>query len=128
MSDEAPERGTSEGPSATGSSSDEAPERGTSEGPSATGSPSETFIFDGRAVPFMAGQSIGAALVADGVLSWRTTRHDAKPRGLFCGIGICFDCLVIVDGRPNRRACIVTAEAGMTVRSQEGTGRGELSV
>ena len=113
MSDEAPERGTSEGPSATGSSSDEAP---------------ETFVFDGRAVPFMAGQSIAAALVAYGVLSWRTTRHDAKPRGLFCGIGICFDCLVVVDGRPNRRACIVTAEAGMTVRSQEGTGRGELSV
>ena len=118
MSDEAPERGTSEGPSATGSSSDEAPERGTR----------KTFVFDGRAVPFMPGQSIAAALVADGVLSWRTTRRDAKPRGLFCGIGICFDCLVVVDGRPNRRACIVTAEAGMTVRTQEGTGRGELSV
>ena len=117
-----------EGPRATGSSSDEAPERGTSEGSSATGSSSGTFDFDGRAVPFAAGQSIGAALVADGVLSWRTTRHDAKPRGLFCGIGICFDCLVVVDGRPNRRACIVTAEAGMTVRAQEGTGRGELSV
>jgi predicted molibdopterin-dependent oxidoreductase YjgC len=88
----------------------------------------ETFDFDGVPVPYAAGQSIGAALIAAGVLSWRTTREHARPRGIFCGIGICFDCLVVVDGRPNCRACIVTAQAGMTVRSQEGTGRGELSV
>ena len=48
--------------------------------------------------------------------------------GLFCGIGICFDCLVIVDGKPNRRACLELAADGMQVRTQEGTGHGELAV
>jgi hypothetical protein len=89
---------------------------------------SDSFDFDGRAVPFDAGQSIGAALVATGVASWRTTRRGARPRGLFCGIGVCFDCLVTVDDRPNQRACLVPARARLDVRSQEGTGRDELSV
>ena len=89
---------------------------------------SDSFDFDGRAVPFDAGQSIGAALLAAGVASWRTTRRGARPRGLFCGIGVCFDCLVTVEDRPNQRACIVPARASLDVRSQEGTGRGELSV
>jgi hypothetical protein len=88
----------------------------------------DCFDFDGRAIPFDAGQSIGAALVAAGVASWRTTRRGARPRGLFCGIGVCFDCLVTVDGRPNQRACLVPARARLDVRSQEGTGRAELSV
>ena len=89
---------------------------------------SDSFDFDRRPEPFDAGQSIGAALVAAGVASWRTTRRGARPRGLFCGIGVCFDCLVTVDDRPNQRACLVPARARLDVRSQEGTGRDELSV
>lgn len=88
----------------------------------------ETFTFDGRGVPFQEGQSVGAALIASGVRSWRTTRRSERPRGVFCGIGICFDCLVTVDGRPNRRACIVPAASGMRVTSQDGGGRGDLEV
>ncbi|MFV0457587.1 MAG: (2Fe-2S)-binding protein [Actinomycetales bacterium] len=83
---------------------------------------SPEFTFDRQPVPFEEGQSIGAALVASGVTAWRTTRHDSRPRGLFCGIGICFDCLVVVDGRPNERACLTPAAAGMRVQTQEGTG------
>jgi hypothetical protein len=86
------------------------------------------FDFDGGAVPFRAGQSIGAALVAAGIRSWRTTRGRARPRGLFCGIGVCFDCLVIVDGTPNVRACVVPAGAGLQVRTQEGAGRADLAL
>lgn len=88
----------------------------------------DTFDFDARPIPFVAGQSVGAALVAAGVKSWRTTRSAGRPRGVFCGIGICFDCLIIVDGVPNRRACLVLAAPGMVVRSQEGDGRGQLAV
>lgn len=88
----------------------------------------DTFEFDGRAVPFAAGQTVGAALVATGVRSWRRTRLHSRPRGIFCGIGVCFDCLVTIDGRPNQRACIVVADAGMAVHSQEGTGRAALTV
>lgn len=81
-----------------------------------------TFVFDGRDLRFQPGQTVGAALVAAGVRSWRTTRRQGRPRGIFCGIGVCFDCLLTVDGRPNVRACLVTAQEGMDVRSQDGGG------
>lgn len=83
------------------------------------------FDFDETAVSFRPGQTIGAALVAAGTLSWRTTRVAGAPRGLFCGIGICFDCLVTVDGHPNQRACLVLAERGMQVSTQDGVGHVE---
>ncbi|TDD98918.1 (2Fe-2S)-binding protein [Jiangella asiatica] len=89
---------------------------------------SHTFDFDGRAIPFTTGQSVGAALVAAGIRAWRTTRREGRPRGIFCGIGVCFDCLVEVDGVPNQRACLVPAAADMIVRRQEGAGRGHLAV
>jgi predicted molibdopterin-dependent oxidoreductase YjgC len=76
-----------------------------------------TFDFDGRPVPFAPGQTVGAALWAAGVRSWRTTRRQGRPRGLFCGIGVCFDCLVTVDGRVDERACLTPACAGLDVRS-----------
>ncbi len=88
----------------------------------------ETFEFDGTPMPFVAGQSVAAALTSAGIRSWRTTRVLGRPRGLFCGIGVCFDCLVVVDSRPNERACLVLAKPGMSVRSQEGTGHGNLKV
>lgn len=81
-----------------------------------------TFSFDGTAIPFRDGQSVGAALVAEGILSWRTTRVEGRPRGPFCGIGICFDCLVTVDGVPSQRACLVRARDGLDVTTQEGSG------
>ncbi|HEX6355838.1 (2Fe-2S)-binding protein [Actinophytocola sp.] len=83
-----------------------------------------TFSFDGKEIVAAPGQSIGAALIAAGYRSWRTTRHAGAPRGVFCGIGICFDCLVVVNGRPNQRACLTEADAGDEVTPQEGTGHG----
>jgi predicted molibdopterin-dependent oxidoreductase YjgC len=90
--------------------------------------PSPTFCFDDVDISFVPGQSVGAALTAAGIRSWRSTRRTGRPRGLFCGIGICFDCLIVVDGRPNERACLLPAESNMQVRSQEGTGHDELAV
>ncbi|MEO7131951.1 MAG: (2Fe-2S)-binding protein [Dermatophilaceae bacterium] len=81
-----------------------------------------TFELDGRPIGFRPGQTIGGALLAAGTLSWRTTRLGGRPRGLFCGIGVCFDCLVTVDGSPNERACLVLAEDGMSVTTQDGVG------
>ena len=79
-------------------------------------------LFDGRELPMVAGQTVAAVLVAAGIRSWRTTRVDGRPRGLFCGIGVCFDCLVTVNGRPNQRACLVPARPGDVIRTQEGSG------
>ena len=86
-----------------------------------------TFSFAGKEIAAEPGQSVGAALLAAGYRSWRTTRHGGAPRGLFCGIGICFDCLVVVNGRPNQRACLTEARDGDDVEPQEGAGRGHLA-
>ncbi len=82
----------------------------------------DSFTFDGADVPFVPGQSIAAALVQEGRRTTRLTRFADKPRGLFCGIGVCFDCLVTVDGRPNVRACTEPARAGAAVQTQRGVG------
>jgi aerobic-type carbon monoxide dehydrogenase small subunit (CoxS/CutS family) len=82
------------------------------------------FTFDGRPMTARPGQTVGAALLAAGVRSWRTTRFGGKPRGLFCGIGVCFDCLVTVNGEPNLRACLVPVADGDAVVTQAGAGRG----
>ena len=89
--------------------------------------PGAVITFDGQRVPVRPGQSVGAALVSAGIRSWRTTRKNGRPRGLFCGIGICYDCLVMVDGAPNQLACQVQAEAGMAVTTQTGTGHDDLA-
>jgi aerobic-type carbon monoxide dehydrogenase small subunit (CoxS/CutS family) len=81
-----------------------------------------SFRFDDREVPFQPGQTVAAAQINTDILSWRRTRKAARPRGLFCGIGLCFDCLVIIDGTPNQRGCLVPAQDGMSVKTQEGNG------
>lgn len=73
------------------------------------------ITFAGREIPFEPGQSIAAALLAAEIKSWRATRRDAEQRGLFCGIGICFDCLVRVNGAPAQQACLVVARDGDVV-------------
>jgi predicted molibdopterin-dependent oxidoreductase YjgC len=85
------------------------------------------FTFDGRDIEAEAGQSIAAALLASGIRSWRTTRIDGAPRGLFCGIGACFDCLVEVNGTPGVRACLVEAQDGDQVAAQRGAGHADLA-
>lgn len=81
--------------------------------------PVRRIEFDGTPVAFTPGQTIGGALAGAGIVSWRTTRRDHAPRGLFCGIGVCFDCLVTVDGVRSQRACLVEACEGQDVRSSD---------
>lgn len=83
--------------------------------------PAVTITVDGRTVTAYEGESVAAALLADGDLSTRTTM-DGEPRGLFCGMGVCFDCLVIVDGVPSTRACVTWVRGGMDVARQAGPG------
>ena len=87
--------------------------------------PAFTVTFDGRPVEALPGQTVAAVLWAAGVTSWRDTRREGRPRGVFCGIGVCFDCLVTVNGRPNQRACLVPVLPGDEIGTQDGTGHGE---
>ncbi|RBM14373.1 (2Fe-2S)-binding protein [Streptomyces sp. PT12] len=79
--------------------------------------PTLTLTFEGRPLTARPGQSVAAALTDAGVRAWRTTRGEGAPRGLFCGIGVCYDCLITVDGRPAQRACLVPAAEGMALTS-----------
>src|SRR5207253_963069 len=76
----------------------------------------QTFSFEGRTIPAIQGQSIGAALYAAGVRVFSRSFKYHRPRGLFCVSGDCPNCLMQVDGRPNVRTCIEPARRGQVVR------------
>ena len=81
-----------------------------------------SFRFDGREVVAHPGETIAAALLGAGIRTLRRTEKQDLPRGIFCGMGICFDCLVTVDGRSHLRACLTIAEPGMVVTTQDEAG------
>jgi predicted molibdopterin-dependent oxidoreductase YjgC len=74
--------------------------------------PPLSFTFDGRPLQARAGSSIAAGLIENGITSWRLSRRDRRPRGVFGGIGTCFDCLVAVGEEPAVRACITMLADG----------------
>jgi predicted molibdopterin-dependent oxidoreductase YjgC len=78
------------------------------------------FQFEGESLIANAGQSVAAALLENQKRVARQTRIAGKPRGIFCGIGVCFDCLVIIDDLPNQRSCITEIKEGMVVMVQHG--------
>jgi predicted molibdopterin-dependent oxidoreductase YjgC len=81
--------------------------------------PAVTITVDGLPVTAYAGETVAAALLAEGVAATRRTPGGA-PRGVFCGMGVCFDCLAVVDGLPNTRTCMTWARDGMDVRLHDG--------
>lgn len=91
--------------------------------------PAATFTVTVDGVPLTAydGDTLAAVMVRGGWRSWRRTRMAGEARGVFCGIGVCHDCLVTVDGVASVRACIEPARDGDDVRTQEGSGRADLA-
>jgi len=79
------------------------------------------FTFDGEKIDAITGQSVAAALLAANQRTVRKTRFNNNERGVFCGIGVCFDCLVVIDGITNQRACLIEAKPGMKVQTQVGS-------
>ena len=77
-----------------------------------------TLWLDGEPVSGTAGQTIAGVLLGAGRRQWRTTAADGAPRGVFCGIGVCFDCLVEVNGLRDVRACLRRAQDGDVVTRQ----------
>lgn len=80
--------------------------------------PQVLFEFDRRVVTAYEGESIGAALMADGVVNLHCSTQTHSPRGLYCGMGICFECVAIVDDLPNVRTCVTEVTQGMRVQRQ----------
>lgn len=77
-------------------------------------------IVDGVALDCREGDSVAAALFAAGVQACRDTAVSGAARGPFCMMGVCYDCLVNIDGRPNQQACMTPVREGMTVQRQLG--------
>jgi len=82
-----------------------------------------TFDFEGETVTAEAGDTVAAALLAHGIGHTRSAVVSGARRAPHCLIGACFECLVEIDGRPNRQACLTTVRAGMHVRRQDGPAR-----
>jgi predicted molibdopterin-dependent oxidoreductase YjgC len=85
--------------------------------------PALTIRVDGKEVPARAGESVAAAMLAAGLWRFRDTPATGAARGPFCMMGVCFDCLVAIDGIGSRQACMVTVRAGMLVETQPGARR-----
>jgi predicted molibdopterin-dependent oxidoreductase YjgC len=85
--------------------------------------PQVTVIVDGQSTTAYQGESVAAVLWVQGGPHTRTTAA-GEPRGLFCGMGVCFECLVVVDGVPNTRSCVTWVRDGMHITRQRGLGPG----
>lgn len=79
-----------------------------------------TFTYNGTEVTGYEGEPIAAALKAAGLMVHRYTIKEHKPRGVFCAIGRCTDCVMVVDGKANVRTCVTPLVAGMKVETQYG--------
>ena len=79
-----------------------------------------TLTIDGRGIVASAGDTVAAALLAAGITQCRTTPVSGAPRAPFCMMGVCFDCLVTIDGVGNRQACLTRVRDGMRVEMQHG--------
>ena len=79
------------------------------------------FTYNGETMKGREGEPIAAALRAAGVITHRYTTKSHKPRGIFCAIGRCTDCVMVVNGKANVRTCVTPLEAGMAVETQYGT-------
>jgi predicted molibdopterin-dependent oxidoreductase YjgC len=82
--------------------------------------PAVTIEFEGQPLQVPGGVPLAAALLAGGVETFRTTPVTGAPRGPYCMMGVCFECLVEVDGVPSRQACLVAVREGMKVCRQQG--------
>ena len=80
------------------------------------------LVVDGHEVTAYEGESIAAALLASGRRFTRFTARAGEARGYFCGMGVCQDCLITVDGQPNVRACMTPVREGLRVETQRGLG------
>jgi predicted molibdopterin-dependent oxidoreductase YjgC len=84
------------------------------------------IVVDGEPVKALEGESIASALMASGKRIFRYSNKHKEPRGVYCAIGRCTDCIMKVDGQPNVRTCVTTVREGMVIETQVGLGTWEI--
>jgi len=86
----------------------------------AAGARAVMVTIDGQAFAARDGDTVAATLLAAGCDACRTTPVTSAPRGPYCLMGVCFDCLAVIDGRPNQQTCLIPVRAGMRIERQQG--------
>ena len=81
-----------------------------------------TVFIDGDPFEVPAGETVAAAVLVSGIRHTRTTPVSNTPRAPFCLMGVCYECLMVIDGLPNQRTCRLTVAEGMKIESQHGPG------
>jgi predicted molibdopterin-dependent oxidoreductase YjgC len=80
--------------------------------------PAVTLMVDGDRIQAFEGESIAAALLAEGRRVLRYSPRGREPRGFFCGMGICFECVVLVDNARRVRGCVTAVRDGMSISTR----------
>ncbi|MGN6146422.1 MAG: (2Fe-2S)-binding protein [Mesorhizobium sp.] len=78
------------------------------------------FTFEGKEIAARAGDTVACALLQAGITAFRASVVTGEPRAPYCMMGVCFDCLVTIDGVANRQSCLTEVVAGMQVSFQNG--------
>ena len=81
---------------------------------------SVSLSIDGKPIAARAGDTVAAALLAAGFRHCRTSAVSGALRAPYCMMGVCFDCLVNIDGVGNRQSCLVPVREGMRIELQRG--------
>ncbi|HOB16287.1 MAG TPA: (2Fe-2S)-binding protein [Defluviitoga sp.] len=76
------------------------------------------FYLDGKEMIGFKGDTIASALYASGIYKLSESKKLRRPRGIFCAVGHCSSCLMIVDGIPNVRTCTTPLKEGMKIETQ----------
>jgi len=75
-----------------------------------------TLLVNGQEITAYQGETVLAALIAAGIKTLKLNPVSAEPRGALCGMGVCFECTVTIDGIPNIRSCMTEARDGMEIQ------------
>ena len=78
-----------------------------------------SIIFEGDNIDVEKGQTVASALLVEANTVFRSSVVSGQPRGPYCMMGVCFECLIEIDGIPNQRACMIPVRAAMKIKRQQ---------
>ena len=76
-----------------------------------------TIKVNGKPVRAYEGETLHAVLIVEGIWALKGSRVKHDPRGVLCGMGVCHECLVTINGKPGRRSCATLVEEGMELKT-----------
>ena len=80
-----------------------------------------SIIFEGDNIDVEKGQTVASALLVEANMVFRSSVVSGQPRGPYCMMGVCFECLIEIDGIPNQRACMIPVREAMKIKRQQKT-------